>query len=77
MPAATAHVYCSAGVHAQPLDALMNYGLYDRIGESNMFGNVDDALDAGAPRRSTCRPAAAPRGFTGRGSAPRGGRRSA
>ncbi len=34
-----------AGVHAQPLDALMAYGLYERIGEDCMFGNVDDALD--------------------------------
>ncbi len=34
-----------AGVHAQPLTALMDYGLYDKIGEGNMFGNVDDALD--------------------------------
>ena len=34
-----------AGVHSQPLDAMMRYGLYDRIGEANLFGNVDDALD--------------------------------
>ena len=34
-----------AGVHAQPLHALMGYGLYDRIGEDSMFDNVDDALD--------------------------------
>jgi len=34
-----------AGVHAQPLTALMGYGLYDKIGEQNMFANVDDALD--------------------------------
>ena len=41
----------------------VNIGLYDRIGEENMFGNVDDALDhartlLGMP--PTPRPADAP-----------------
>jgi SulP family sulfate permease len=35
-----------AGVHAQPMFALVKYGLSDRIGEENLFGNIDDALDA-------------------------------
>ncbi len=34
-----------SGVHAQPLFALQQFGLYDEIGEENMFGNIDDALD--------------------------------
>jgi SulP family sulfate permease len=34
-----------SGVHAQPLFALQQYGLYDKIGEDNIFGNIDDALD--------------------------------
>jgi len=34
-----------SGVHAQPLFALQQYGLYDDIGEENIFGNIDDALD--------------------------------
>lgn len=34
-----------SGVHAQPMFALQQYGLYDRIGEENIFGNIDDALD--------------------------------
>ncbi|MBN1408450.1 MAG: sulfate permease [Calditrichaceae bacterium] len=34
-----------SGVHAQPLYALTKYNLYDEIGEENMFGNIDDALD--------------------------------
>ena len=34
-----------SGVHAQPLFALQQYGLYDEIGEENIFGNIDDALD--------------------------------
>ncbi len=34
-----------SGVHAQPLFALQQYGLYDEIGEENLFGNIDDALD--------------------------------
>src|SRR5439155_6321292 len=35
-----------AGVHAQPMFALARYGLLDKVGEANMFGNIDDALDA-------------------------------
>ncbi|MBZ4218999.1 MAG: sulfate permease [Chlorobium sp.] len=34
-----------SGVHAQPLFALQQYGLYDEIDEENIFGNIDDALD--------------------------------
>ena len=34
-----------AGVHAQPMFAMTKYGLLDKIGEENMFGNVDDALN--------------------------------
>jgi sulfate permease, SulP family len=34
-----------SGVHAQPLFAMQQYGLYDEIGEENIFGNIDDALD--------------------------------
>jgi sulfate permease, SulP family len=34
-----------SGVHAQPLFALQQYGLYDELGEENIFGNIDDALD--------------------------------
>ena len=34
-----------AGVHAQPMFALARYGLLDKVGEANMFGNIDDALD--------------------------------
>lgn len=34
-----------SGVHAQPLFALQQYGLADEIGEENIFGNIDDALD--------------------------------
>jgi SulP family sulfate permease len=34
-----------SGVHAQPMFALARYGLLDRFGEQNMFGNVDDALN--------------------------------
>lgn len=34
-----------SGVHAQPLFALTHYGLMDEIGEQNVFGNIDDALD--------------------------------
>jgi SulP family sulfate permease len=33
-----------AGVHAQPMFAMAKYGLLDKIGEQNMFGNIDDAL---------------------------------
>jgi SulP family sulfate permease len=35
-----------AGVHAQPMFAMAKYGLLDKVGEENMFGNIDDALDA-------------------------------
>lgn len=34
-----------SGVHAQPLFALTQYKLIDEIGEENIFGNIDDALD--------------------------------
>ena len=34
-----------AGVHAQPLNAFLDYGLFDRIGEENILENIDDALD--------------------------------
>ena len=34
-----------SGVHAQPLYALTQYNLYDEIGEDNIYGNIDDALD--------------------------------
>lgn len=34
-----------SGVHAQPLFALTQYNLLDEIGEENIFGNIDDALD--------------------------------
>jgi SulP family sulfate permease len=34
-----------SGVHAQPLFAMQQYGLADEIGEENIFGNIDDALD--------------------------------
>lgn len=34
-----------SGVHTQPVFAMMRYGLTDKIGEENMFGNIDDALN--------------------------------
>jgi SulP family sulfate permease len=34
-----------SGVHSQPVMALTKYGLTDKIGEENLFGNIDDALD--------------------------------
>ncbi|MBM3422145.1 MAG: sulfate permease [Chlorobi bacterium] len=34
-----------SGVHAHPLFAMQQYGIYDEIGEENVFGNIDDALD--------------------------------
>ena len=34
-----------SGVHAQPLITLEQSGLYYRIGEDNIFGNIDDALN--------------------------------
>jgi len=33
-----------SGVHAQPIFAMTEYGLVEKIGEENMFGNIDDAL---------------------------------
>jgi sulfate permease, SulP family len=33
-----------AGVHAQPMFAMAKYELLDKIGEENMFENIDDAL---------------------------------
>ncbi len=35
-----------SGVHAQPLINLEQSGLYYKIGEDNIFGNIDDALNA-------------------------------
>jgi SulP family sulfate permease len=35
-----------SGVHAQPLITLEQSGLYYEIGENNIFGNIDDALNA-------------------------------
>lgn len=35
-----------AGVHAQPMAALVHSGWLDRIGEDNVFDNLDDALKA-------------------------------
>jgi SulP family sulfate permease len=52
-----------AGVHAQPMFALMKYGLVDKVGEQNLFGNIDDALNQArriVGRRELPRPAAAP-----------------
>jgi sulfate permease, SulP family len=34
-----------SGVHAQPIFAMTQYGLVDKIGEANLYGNIDDALD--------------------------------
>lgn len=34
-----------SGVHVQPLFAMQQYGLADAVGEENLFGNIDDALD--------------------------------
>lgn len=34
-----------SGVHSQPIFAITQYGLLDEIGEENLFGNIDDALD--------------------------------
>ena len=34
-----------SGVHTQPLIALQQSGMLDTIGEENIFGNIDDALD--------------------------------
>ena len=32
-------------VHAQPVVALERSGLYDELGEQNIHGNIDDALN--------------------------------
>jgi SulP family sulfate permease len=32
-------------VHAQPVVALERSGLYDELGEENVHGNIDDALN--------------------------------
>jgi SulP family sulfate permease len=32
-------------VHAQPVVALERSGLYDEMGEENVHGNIDDALN--------------------------------
>ena len=34
-----------SGVHAQPLLAMERSALLDAVGEDNVFGNIDDALD--------------------------------
>jgi len=34
-----------SGIHAQPLFAMTGSGLLDIIGEENIYGNIDDALD--------------------------------
>jgi SulP family sulfate permease len=34
-----------SGVHSQPVIALTNSGVYDEIGEANICGNIDDALN--------------------------------
>jgi len=34
-----------SGVHTQPLYAMKRSGLWDEIGEENIFGNIDDALN--------------------------------
>lgn len=34
-----------SGVHAQPVFAMTRYGLIDRIGEDNLLGDIDSALD--------------------------------
>ncbi len=35
-----------SGIHAQPVVALARYGLLDKIGEENLFENIDDALNS-------------------------------
>ena len=37
-------------VHSQPLIALRRSGLLDEVGEENLFGNVDQALEAARHR---------------------------
>jgi SulP family sulfate permease len=32
-------------VHAQPVVAIERSGLYDELGEENVHGNIDDALN--------------------------------
>jgi SulP family sulfate permease len=34
-----------SGVHAQPIFAMTQYGLVDKIGEQSLYGNIDDALN--------------------------------
>ncbi|MBA4317773.1 MAG: sodium-independent anion transporter [Flavobacterium sp.] len=34
-----------SGVHAQPLFAMVQAGVFDLVGEENVHGNIDDALD--------------------------------
>ena len=34
-----------SGVHAQPIFAMQRDGLWDEIGQENVFGNIDDALN--------------------------------
>jgi len=34
-----------SGVHTQPLFAMAQAGIFDLVGEENIFGNIDDALD--------------------------------
>src|SRR2546422_6126994 len=38
-------------VHSQPVVALERSGLYDELGEENIHGNIDDALNRARPRR--------------------------
>jgi SulP family sulfate permease len=34
-----------SGVHAQPIFAMTQYGLVEKIGVDNMFDNIDEALN--------------------------------
>jgi SulP family sulfate permease len=34
-----------SGVHAQPIFAMTKYGLVEKIGVENLYGNIDDALN--------------------------------
>jgi SulP family sulfate permease len=34
-----------AGIHAAAIFAMTRYGLLDKIGEQNLYGNIDDALN--------------------------------
>ena len=38
------HIILS-GVHTQPLYAMTQAGIFDLVGEENIYGNIDDALD--------------------------------